>query len=136
MKSRRWVWVPLNAVLAIHDEQISEHGGIRGVRDPAVVESALARPRHRFAYGKPDAAALAAAYAFGLCSNHGFFDGNKRTAYVVAETFLDLNGYSVEASDREVVTTMLAVASGVMPEGQLERWFRSFIAEEKETGAS
>ena len=127
MKSRKWAWVPLNAVLAIHDEQVAEHGGIRGLRDPAAVDSALARPRNLLAYGKPDAAALAAAYAFGLCGNHGFFDGNKRTAYVVAETFLDLNGYAMEASDEEVVSAMLAVASGVISEDKLAKWFRSFI---------
>lgn len=127
MKRRPGVWVPLDAVLAIHDEQISEHGGIGGVRDPAVVDSALGRPRNLVAYGKPDAADLAAAYAFGLCSNHGFFDGNKRTAYVVAETFLDLNGYAVDASDDAVVNTMLAVASGVMREDKLASWFRSVI---------
>lgn len=136
MKPQRWVWVPLNAVLAIHDEQISEHGGIRGVRDLARIDSALARPRNLVAYEKPDAAALAAAYAFGLCTNHGFLDGNIRTAYVVAETFLDLNRCAMEATDEEVVNTMLAVASGVMPEARLAEWFRSFIAKPKETGAN
>lgn len=136
MKSRKWAWVPLNAVLAIHDEQVSEHGGIRGVRDLAVIESALARPRNLLAYGKPDAGALAAACAFGLSRNHGFFDGNKRTAYVVAETFLDLNGYAVEASDEDVVSAMVAVASGTMAEAELAKWFRSFIAKSRETGAS
>jgi death-on-curing protein len=125
VKRGSWVWVPLQAVLAIHDEQISEHGGIRGVRDLATVDSALARPRNLVAYGKPDAAALAAVYAFGLCSNHGFFDGNKRTAYVVAETFLDLNGYTVDASDDAVVNAMFAVAAGVTSEDQLAEWFRS-----------
>lgn len=127
MKPRSWAWVPLDAVLAIHDEQISEHGGIRGVRDLAVIDSALARPRNLVAYGKPDAANLAAAYGFGLCNNHGFLDGNKRTAYVVAETFLDLNGYAMDAPDDGVVNTMLAVASGGMPEEKLTNWFRSFI---------
>lgn len=127
MKRRSWIWVPLDAVLAIHDEQISEHGGKGGVRDPAVVDSALARPRNLVAYGKPDAAPLAAAYAFGLCNNHGFLDGNKRTAYVVAEAFLDLNGYTMEVSDDAIVNTMLAVASGVMLEKQLAEWFRSVI---------
>jgi len=128
VKSGEWIWVPLDAVLAIHDEQISEHGGIRGTRDLAMVDSALARPRNLLAYGEPDAAGVAAAYGFGLCNNHGFLDGNKRTAYVVAETFLDLNGYAVTASDEQVVGTMLAVASGVMSEELLARWFRSFIA--------
>jgi len=127
VKSHRWVWVPLDAVLAIHDEQISEHGGIGGIRDLAAVDSALVRPRNLLAYGKPDAARLAAAYAFGLSSNHGFLDGNKRTAYVVAESFLDLNGYAMDAPDETVVNTMLAVATGVMPEEQLAEWFRSFV---------
>ena len=127
MKRRSWAWVPLEAVLAIHDEQISEHGGIGGVRDLTMVDSALARPRNLVVYGKPDAAALSAAYAFGLCNNHGFLDGNKRTAYVVADAFLDLNGYAMEVSDDEVVNTMLAVASGVMLEDQLANWFRSVI---------
>ena len=127
MKSRRWVWGPLGAVLAIHDEQISEHGGIRGVRDLAMIDSALARPRNLAAYKNADAAALAAAYAFGLCGNHGFVDGNKRTAWVVAETFLDLNGYAMDAPDEAVVNTMMAVASGVMTEKQLAKWFRSFV---------
>jgi death-on-curing protein len=119
--------VPLEVVLAIHGEQVSEHGGIGGVRDLAAVDSALARPRNLVACGKPDAAALAAAYAFGLCNNHGFFDGNKRTAYVVAETFLDLNGYAMDAPDEAVVHAMLAVASGVMPEVEVGKWFRSYI---------
>jgi death on curing protein len=115
-------------VLAIHDKQIAEHGGIPGVRDLGVIESAIVRPRNLLAYGKPDAARLAAAYAFGISRNHGFFDGNKRTAYVVAETFLDLNGYAMNASDQAVVSTMLAVAAGIMPEKQLANWFRSSIS--------
>ena len=127
MKPRQWIWIPLGAVLAIHDEQIAEHGGIRGVRDLAVIDATLAKPRNLVAYAKPDAAALAAAYAFGLCNCHGFLDGNKRTAYVVAETFLDLNGYRVDATDEQVVNTMLSTASGVMSEAKLAEWFGSFI---------
>jgi death-on-curing protein len=135
VKRQRWVWVPLHAALAIHDQQISEHGGIGGVRDVAGIESALARPRNLCAYGKPDAATLAAAYAFGLCNHHGFLDGSKRTAYVVAETFLDLNRCSMEATDKEVVNTMLAVASGRMPEARLAEWFRSLLTVSEEAGA-
>jgi death-on-curing protein len=127
VKSRQWIWVPLDAVLAIHDEQVSEHGGIRGVRDSAMVDSALARPRNLVAYRNSDAAALAAAYAFGLCGKHCFLDGNKRTAWVVAETFLDLNAFTMGAPDEAVVITMMAVASGAMPEKQLAKWFRSFV---------
>lgn len=129
MRIRRWTWIPLDAVLAIHDEQIATHGGIPGVRDLGVIESGLARPRNLLAYGKPDAAALAAAYTFGLCRNHGFFDGNKRTAWVIAETFLDLNGYAVRASDESVVRTMLSIAAGRTPEKELAQWFRSVIAQ-------
>ena len=136
MKPDQWIWVPLDAVLAIHDDQISEHGGILGIRDLAVVDSALARPRNLLAYGKPDAATLTAAYAFELCNNHGFLDGNKRMAYVVTETFLDLNGYAMTASDEPVVRTMLAVASGGMLEEQRAKWFRSFIASADEADAS
>lgn len=128
MKSSSWIWVSLDAVLAIHDAQIAEHGGIGGTRDLATVDSALARPRNLLANRRPDAAALAAAYVFGLCGNHGFLDGNKRTAYVVAETFLDLNGFAMNAPDEAVVNTMLAVASVAMPENLLAQWFRSFIA--------
>ena len=102
MKPERWLWIPLDAVLAIHDEQIAEHGGIPGARDLGVIDSALARPLNLVAYGKPNAAALAAAYAFGLCSNRGFRDGNKRTAYVVAETFLDLNGYAMRRPTKQL----------------------------------
>jgi death-on-curing protein len=124
----RWIWVPLDAVLAIHDEHIAEHGGIAGVRDLAVVDSALARPRNVAASHKSDAAELAAAYVFGLCDGRGFRHGRRRTAYVVAETFLDLNGYAVTASDEQVVKTMRSVASGVIPEGVLAKWFRTNIA--------
>lgn len=127
MSGRAWVWIPLKAVLAIHDEQISEHGGPGGVRDLGVVESAVARPMHLMTYGEPDAAAIAAAYAFGLCRNHAFVDGNKQTAYVVAETFLVLNGDEMDASDEAVVETMLAVASGGMTEEELVEWFRLFV---------
>lgn len=128
MKSDLWIWISLEALLAIHDAQVSEHGGIGGTRDLAALDSVLARPLNLVAYPKPDAAALAAAYAFGLCGNHGFFDGNKRTAYVVAETVLDLNGYAMNAPDEAVVSTMLAVASSALPEEQLAEWFRSFIS--------
>jgi death-on-curing protein len=114
-------------VLAIHDEQIAEHGGASGVRDLAVIDSALARPQNLLAYRKPYAAALAAAYAFGLCGNRGFLDRNKRTAWAVAETFLNLNGHIINASDDAVVSTMQATAAGQMPEDQLAKRIRSLL---------
>ena len=90
-----WRWVGLAAVHAIHDRQLAEHGGLPGVRDLGAIESALARPQNLAAYGEPDAADLAAAYAYGLARNHGFADGNKRTAWVAARVFLADNGYGL-----------------------------------------
>ena len=118
-----WVWVTSAVVLAVHDEQIAEHGGAAGTRDPGLLESALARPRNLAAYD-PDAdiAALAAAYAFGIARNHPFIDGNKRTALVVLELALVLNGHALTATDGECVSTMLALAAGDVAEADLAHW--------------
>ena len=120
-------WVSGNTVLAIHDEQLAEHGGMPGVRDMALVQSALHRPQNLAAYGAPDIADLAAAYAYGISRNHGFLDGNKRTAFVVAYVFLLDHGYELMASDQDTVSTMLAVAAGEMSEVELAVWFRGYI---------
>ena len=106
-------------VLAIHDEQLAEHGGQAGVRDHGLLESALARPRNELAYGETSLARLAASYAFSLSRNHPFLDGNKRTSLVVAELFLLLNGLELTASDGECVTTFLNLAAGDLTEEQL-----------------
>ena len=124
---KRWVWLQHEVVLAIHEEQLAEHGGGAGVRDPGLLDSALARPRNAAGDGKPDAAQLAAAYAFGLTRNHPFIDGNKRTGYVALELFLELNGHPLVAGDEEAVVTMLAVAAGEMSEEQLATWIRAHI---------
>ncbi|PZU10931.1 type II toxin-antitoxin system death-on-curing family toxin [Sphingomonas sp.] len=124
----RWIWVATEVATAIHREQLDEHGGGQGVRDPGLLESAMARPRHIVAYGEPDAAALAAAYAYGIARNHPFVDGNKRTAAVVSETFLAINGMLLEASDAEVVVAFLALAAGELSEDELADWFRTRIA--------
>ncbi len=116
------VWIDLGVVLAVHDEQLGEHGGQAGVRDRGSLESALARPQNVFAYGEHALRRLAASYAFGISRNHPFLDGNKRTSLVVAELFLDLNGLEVTASDAECVTTFLALASGDLTEDQLAEW--------------
>jgi death-on-curing protein len=123
----RWKWVRDNSALAIHDEQISEHGGLAGVRDQSLLLSALARPRNLAAYGKPDLADLAAAYATGIARNHAFLDGNKRTAWVVAEVFLLKNGQELTANDHDGVEVMLAVADGSMSEPKLAAWFRKWM---------
>jgi death-on-curing protein len=120
-------WVCEKTVLAIHDEQLAEHGGMPGLRDMTLVQSALHRPQNLAAYGAPDIADLAAAYAYGISHNHGFLDGNKRTAFVVAYVFLLDQGYELMASDQEAVTAMLAVAAGEMSEVELAVWFRGYI---------
>lgn len=119
-----WAWVTRDVVLAIHDEQLAEHGGATGVRDPGALDSALARPLNLVAYGAPDVAALAAAYAFGLAKNHAFVDGNKRTAFVVAEVFLDLNGFTLLADDADCVLTMLRLAASDLDEAGFADWLR------------
>jgi death-on-curing protein len=127
----RWTWVAGNVALAIHESQLAEHGGLAGIRDQGLLESALARPRNLAAYSDDvDAAALAAAYGFGIARNHPFFDGNKRAAFVVMELFLNLNGWTLEADDTECISTMESVAAGNLPEKNLVAWLRSHIARE------
>jgi death on curing protein len=111
-------------VLAAHAEQIAEHKGGEGVRDRSALESAMARPRNLLAYGNPDAAALAAAYAWGMARNHPFVDGNKRIAAIVSESFLLLNGFVLSATDAELVVAFLALAAGEISEEEMADWFR------------
>lgn len=114
--------------MAAHAEQLVEHGGGDGVRDLGLLESAMVRPQNLAQYGKPDLAELAAAYAFGIARNHPFIDGNKRTAAVVSETFLVLNGGALVASDAELVVAFLALAAGELSEDELAFWFREHLA--------
>ncbi len=128
MPTGEWIWISVEVALAAHAEQLAEHGGGEGVRDLALLESAMARPRNLAGYGEPDAAALAGAYAYGIARNHPFVDGNKRTAAVVSETFLVLNGYHLAATDAEVVVAFLALAAGELSEEEMAEWFRERIA--------
>ena len=123
-----WIWVSLEVALAAHLEQLTEHGGGEGVRDMGMLESAMARPQKLVAYGNPDAAELAASYAFGIARNHPFVDGNKRTAAVVSETFLVLNSHDLTATDAELVVTFLALDAGELSESELADWFRDHLA--------
>lgn len=123
-----WIWVATDVALAAHIEQIAEHGGGEGVRDERLLDSAMARTPNLAAYGTPDIAALAATYAFGIARNHPFVDGNKRTAAVVSETFLSLNGCGLSASDAELVVAFLALASGDLSEEELADWFRTRLS--------
>jgi death on curing protein len=122
-----WRWIAESSVLAIHDEQIAEHGGLGGVRDLALLQSALARPQNLEAYGQPDIADLAAAYAIGIARNHPFHDGNKRTAWVVMEVFLLKNSHELLATDRESLPIMLSVADGSLSEEDFAAWLRAHM---------
>jgi death on curing protein len=121
---KRWIWIDPAAIVAIHNEQLAEHGGGEGLRDAGLLDSALNRPLNLAAYGEPDVAALAASYAVGLAKNHPFVDGNKRTAFVAMELFLALNGRTLTAGDAECVVTMLSVAAGEIDEATLTDWIR------------
>jgi death-on-curing protein len=121
---QNWVWLESNVLMAVHDEQLAEHGGIAGIRDSGMFESAMQRAPNLAAYGEPDFADLAAAYGVGLAKNHPFLDGNKRTAFVATELFLVLNGYHLNASDVECVMTMLDVAAGEIDEVEFAAWIR------------
>jgi death-on-curing protein len=123
-----WHWISGDVVYAIHDRQLDEHGGLDGVRDKGAIESALSKPQSLVAYSKPDVAALAASYAFGLARNHGFADGNKRTAWIVARLFLADNGFRLAFDASDAVKTMEAIASGSLDEPQLAEWFRQRIS--------
>jgi death on curing protein len=125
--NQRWNWLDPQVLLSVHEEQLAEHGGASGVRDMGLFESACARPRHLAAYGTPDAAALAAAYGYGLARNHPFVDGNKRTAFVAVELFLVLNGERLHAGDVDCVMTMLAVAAGELDEAGFAAWLREHL---------
>ncbi|MES2000827.1 MAG: type II toxin-antitoxin system death-on-curing family toxin [Pseudomonadota bacterium] len=130
MANHDWLWVTVDVALAAHSEQLAEHGGGEGVRDEGLLKSAMARPQNLAAYGNPDPAALAAAYAYGIARNHPFVDGNKRTAAVVSETFLILNGHCLNASDAELVVAFLALAAGELSEAELADWFRQRLGDE------
>lgn len=123
-----WMWVHEDVVLVLHDEQLAEHGGGAGARDLGLLQSALFQPQNLSAYGEPDAAALAAAYGFGIAKNHPFIDGNKRAAAIVALMFLDLNGVSYAIGEAELVVMILGLAAGELTEEQVADWFRERLA--------
>ena len=120
------VWIDRTLALAIHERQLSEHGGGSGVRDEGLLESALTRPQQLFAYGDPppDLAALAASLAFGIARNHPFVDGNKRTAHVCYRIFLALNDAELVASAEDKYLAMLSLAAGDLDEAEFAAWLR------------
>ena len=123
---REPTWVPRLLVEAVHLDLLRAHGGMPGLRDEGALESALARPPNKLAYGRRvDHATLAAAYAYGLARNHPFNDGNKRIAFLMAVVFLGLNGWDFEVPDADVVTQIVALAEGRLTEAKLAAWFRA-----------
>jgi death-on-curing protein len=124
-------WLLEETVYAIHKRQIAEHGGSDSVRDECLLISALARPQNLIGYGeeRPDISGLAAALAFGIAKNHPFIDGNKRTALVVARTFLLLNGINLNASQEEKYLTFLRLAEGNLSESELAEWMRKHLTQ-------
>ena len=129
MAPKEPTWVRLDAVLAIHRRQLSEHGGLDGIRDQGMLESALGRPTNKYSYEspKPSLAQLAAAYAFGIAKNHPFIDGNKRTAFVVCELFLRLNKQGIEASAEGKYIIFLSLADGTLSEEALAQWIAEHL---------
>ena len=118
------VWILKSVVLAIHAEQLVEHGGKSGLRDPGLLDSALTRPQNLYHYEETDLFELAASYAYGLIKNHPFIDGNKRISFVVSVLFLSLNGYTLVASREEKVTNFLSLAGSKLSEKELAAWFK------------
>lgn len=116
------VWLDSRLALAIHDRQLAEHGGGAGVRDLGALESALAPPVNRWTYGEIDLCALAAAYSFGIARNHPFVDGNKRTGWIAARSFLILNGREIRYGREEAISLVLALAAGELSEEELADW--------------
>lgn len=122
------VWIETRDALALHDRLLALHGGAAGVRDEGLLESALARPRQYFAYGrKADVVQMAAAYTSGIVRNHPFADGNKRTGFVVGILFLELNGYRFSASEEDATQAVLALASGLLDEPGYTAFLRANV---------
>jgi death-on-curing protein len=119
------VWVLREVVLASHDQSLAQFGGSAGVRDEGLLDSALGKPQNLFAYGKPNLFDLAGSYAFGLVKNHPFIDGNKRTGFIVAVLFLELNGFRFCASEVDATVRTLALAAGDMTETTCSQWLKA-----------
>ena len=120
-----WKWVDKRLLLLLHNESLALHGGATGLRNEGLLESALARPLNLVAYGQPDHADLAAAYASGLAKNRAFVDGNKRAAFLCVGLFLGLNGYRLTTSQADATLTVLALAASDINEFEFAAWVRA-----------
>lgn len=117
-------WIIREECLAIHEMMLAQHGGLAGVRDPGLLESALAKPQNRLACAKSTHAEIAASYAAGITLNHPFLDGNKRTGFLVAAVFLEVNGYEFGATEESVVENTVALAAGKLREKGYAAWLK------------
>ena len=120
-------WLGVEAVMVMHDEQLAEHGGMGGVRDPGLLELALARPRNAWGYGQGDLIVLATLYASGIMRNYPFIDGNKRAGFLAAYSFLYINGLEIVAGEGEVVVQCLALAASEISEDGFAAWLRDSV---------
>jgi len=117
-------WIARDECLAIHEMMLAQHGGLAGVRDEGLLESALSKPQNLFAYAKPSCTEMAASYATGIILNHPFLDGNKRTGFMIAAVFLEVNGYEFTATEESVVEITLALAAGHVKEKEYAAWLK------------
>ncbi len=120
-------WIDKRVLLLLHGESLAEHGGLPGLRDEGLLDSALARPLNLAAYGQPDFADLAAAYGCGLAQNHPFADGNKRAAFLAVGLFLAINGFRLQATQLEATQAMFALAAGELEEAVFAAWLRAHL---------
>jgi death on curing protein len=118
------IWINGTIAQFIHDDQIASHGGAYGLLNAGMLESALARPQNLYSYQQADLFSLAGAYGYGIAKNHAFIDGNKRTAFMVMLTFLQVNGWRLIVPEPAVVVTMQQVADGIVTESLLANWLR------------
>ncbi|MGY2050862.1 type II toxin-antitoxin system death-on-curing family toxin [Methylobacterium sp. JK268] len=117
-------WIDREVVIALHSEQLARYGGSPGLRDGALLDSALARALNLAAYGDPDVFDLAAAYAYGLARNHPFIDGNKRVSLIIADLFLMRHGHEIDCDPDELYQTWMSLAAGAVDEGSLAEFLR------------
>lgn len=132
----KWKWVEREVTIAIHDYQIAEHGGMPGIRDVGLIESALERPKNLAAHESPDVFDLAAQYGWGLSRNHGFIDGNKRTAYVITRLFLRINGWDFKAPAVDCVLVFEKLGKGEIKINHLSDWLRQHATRPGNFGSS
>jgi death on curing protein len=117
-------WLLREVIFAAHEQSLAQFGGMEGIRDVSMLESALGKPLNVFAYGEPNLFELAASYAYGIIKNHPFIDGNKRSGFIAAIVFLDINGYRFEASEVDATVQTLALAAGELSESAYAQWLK------------